>query len=818
MQRRRSADEQPKPDPDAQAKVSDPLWAAVAEDRRQEHLRQGRLLGSSWVSEEESLRPFAGDASDESRELSSRTAVDGKEPDAADQQDGAMDSGAFGYASNVSARSQATSRRGGSASSSRSSVAVAEQESLGASPRWSLLRSQSDLDVGSARGSSREEPEPEPEGPLQVPAGNGLVLWSDEDLRNFAAKRDVRFDGDRSDLEAVVTEELRKDLEKNIKDAHKKPIGMSVTSPLPSFVFATDTNLTAAMGQAREPRHLSTDTKEVLQMLRQAMSHKRTTMRLQLSDLKEAFTSMDTDNSGSLTADELKAGFQRLDLTLTDEACGILFDLLDTDHSGLLSYAELLRAMKTGIPHSHDRSGAKPVALPLKAIEIGKFRAVKGSGGTCSASLTFGSPTAPGGKLGGASLTWVMSRNDAYRNRGRIVLPLSDVIGLDVDGATLTVEVGRPPLVSVGHVFQDTVHWESAASTVTADKLTRGEAHRSRFHILRATSAFELNEWKQVLIQASHDHEMMLNAGLAFASSGGKQHSFGSVRASHSEEMERVNRFASAHRTDDGRFNSIHRKEFSLLQGSADAAYAHHTDGRSIVRKRPASASPTVGRSGSSSNMSRGGAMPGRYQSGSVDDSGAAGGGSLTGSPSANGSNSSRDRRGRLRHRSSRSAQSLGNSAWVAAHGGNGRSRAFARNAQESQRGEELPGQWTAAASKQSLLGHRPRVGTAATVKGDDGYGYSGAAASHHSADAAGGIIVVRSPASHITPMAEERTRGWNARRSRDGSAAASLSSASSQSLTTRSAKSPSLYAENQLISDALLRRLRVNHTVVEAY
>lgn len=654
---------------------------------------------------------------------------------------------------------------------------------------------------------------------MQVPAGNGLIMWSDEDLRNFAAKRDMRFDGDRQDLEAVVTAELRKDLEKNLKDAHKKPLGLNVTSPLPSFTFSTDANLTAAMGQAREPRHLHTDTQSVLQMLREAMSHRRTMYGTQISDLHDAFASMDTDNSGALTADELKAGFQRLDLTLTDDACAVLFDLLDGDHSGTLSYAELLRAVQTNAVHSSGRtqSDSQPTTMPLKAVEIGKFRSVKGPGGICSASLTFGNPSAPGGKLGGASLTWVMSRNDAYRNRGRIVLPLSDVIGLDVNGATLTVEVGRPPQVSVGHAFipadghmssadasVGTVQWEATTTAEAADKLTRGEAHRSRFHVLHAASAFELNEWKQVLTQASHDHEMMLDAGLAFASGGGLRRS-----NTQSSEKEHAARYESAHRTDDGRFNSIHRKEFNLLHGSADAALAHHTDGRSIVRKRPASAAPTVGRqssasgSSSSSNMARGGAMPGRYQSGSIDN-----GINLAGSSSNNGS---RDRRGRLHHRSSRSPQSLGNSAWANAHGSNGRSRAFRQAEENKNRGEALSRQWTAAASKQSLLGHRPQVGM------DDGYGYIGSPSAHHSADAVGGVAVVRSPASRITPMSAERARGRSARRSRDGSGAAVLTSASAKSLTSRSNRSPSLYAEKELISEALLRRLRVNHALVPA-
>lgn len=796
----RRGTKQPDADPDAAAKVSDPLWVAIAEDKRREHLRQGRLLGDSWVSEEETLRPFASESGSEAKR------------------------DALGPTGAASARQQPQPKHDFGSSergpvSSRASLMVAEQDSFGSSPRWSLLRSQSDLGVSRAYGStlSSREPPPESEGTMQVPAGNGLIMWSDEDLRNFAAKRDLRFDGDRQALEAAVTGELRKDLEKNLKDAHKKPLGLNVTSPLPSFTFATDAHLTAAMGQAREPRHLHTDTKSVLQMLRQAISHRRTIYGTQLSDLREVFASMDTNNSGTLTADEVKAGFQSIELELTDDACSILFELLDIDHSGALSYAELLRAIKTDSVHSGGQNGsaAEPTRMSLKAIEIGKFRSAKGPGGICSAVLTFGSPSAPGGKLGGASLTWVMSRNDAYRNRGRIVLPLSDVIGLDVNGATLTVEVGRPPQISLGHAFYavdghasstdtslGTVQWESSVSMEAADKLTRGEAHRSRFHILHAASAFELNEWKQVLIQASHDHEVMLNAGLAFASGGGLRRS--SVQAS-----DTASGYVSAHRTDDGRFNSIHRKEFNLLQGSADATLAHRTDGRSIVRKRPASASPTVGRhgndSGSNSNMARGGAMPGRYQSGSFDDSGSTLVRSLTGS-------GSRDRRGRLRHRSARTSQSLGNSAWATAHGSDGRSRAFTRQAEESNSGSEVLSQQWAPATGSSLLGHRPQAGE------DDGYGYSGALSAHHSADAVGGVAVVRPPASRITPMAEERVRGRSARRSRDGSGAASLTSASAtRSLTTRSNRSPSLYAETQLISEALLRRLRVNPAMVAA-
>eukprot|EP01043_Picozoa_sp_COSAG02_P035169 COSAG02_NODE_2503_length_8671_cov_20.133108_1_plen_154_part_10 len=149
---------EPEPDPDAAAKVSDPLWVAIAEDKRCEHLRQGRLLGNSWVSEEESLRPFASE--------------DGS------QTQGNGSGGKPARSERPQTHPKAVLRPDGCSVSSRASLVVAEQETFDSSPRWSLLRSQSDLEASreySNTPSSREQPEPE--GPVQVPAGNGLIMW-----------------------------------------------------------------------------------------------------------------------------------------------------------------------------------------------------------------------------------------------------------------------------------------------------------------------------------------------------------------------------------------------------------------------------------------------------------------------------------------------------------------------------------------------------------------------------------------------------------------------------------------------------------------
>ena len=443
------------------------------------------------------------------------------------------------------------------------------------------------------------------------------------------------------------------------------------------------------------------------------------------------------------------------------------------DHNGTLSYDELLNAMRSDQGQTHrSASSGDGATLQLREIAVGGFKATRGpGGGVCTATLIMGDRHAPGGILGGASLVWTFSRNDQYRNRARISLPLSNVIGLDVTGATLTVELGRPPSVAVGHAFPEQyggqqdekrMQWDPPSTTPAQDQVTKGEVHKSRFHTLRATSARELNEWKEALTSASFGHQQMLSAGLSWASGGGLRRS-----ATDSSEQERAARMASSRATDDGSFNSIHRVEFDWMHGSSNAAKAHSMQGASMLRPRSASpAGPSQSTIHEASTSLR--------------------------------SNSSvlwRDRQ-REHHRLTRSSQSLGNSGWGDGEA-NGRHKHSGRVA-DTQRPHvtgDTPAQWVVASSKQSLLGHRPRVGS----DHEDGYGYGGAVA-RHPAGEADGIVAVKSPLPRRTPKSDARTRARLAARQ------------SRATGTSRPTSAPSLYAETATLSDSVRTQHRNSH------
>ena len=245
-----------------------------------------------------------------------------------------------------------SSRQGATAAPPRPSSAppprpLQEELSLAASPRWGFL--QEDGDAGSqedaagarqqlshsrnalncARASELPLPLAEEDVDVEVPAGNGLVMWSEEDLKNFAAKRGVPFDGERAKVQATVTDVLRQDLTNQIAKAHTKPLGLSHTPLIPKFAFKTDKDVTASYGQAREPRHLPSAAIAVLSTLRQAMDQSRAVFDQRFHDLREAFTAMDGDGSGSLSPEELEEGFRQLGVEVGSEAMGVLFDLLD---------------------------------------------------------------------------------------------------------------------------------------------------------------------------------------------------------------------------------------------------------------------------------------------------------------------------------------------------------------------------------------------------------------------------------------------------------------------------------------------------------
>lgn len=64
----------------------------------------------------------------------------------------------------------------------------------------------------------------------------------------------------------------------------------------------------------------------------------------EIAGLREMFTAMDTDNSGAITFDELKAGLRRYGSTLKDTEIRDLMDAADVDNSGTIDYGEFIAA------------------------------------------------------------------------------------------------------------------------------------------------------------------------------------------------------------------------------------------------------------------------------------------------------------------------------------------------------------------------------------------------------------------------------------------------------------------------------------------
>ncbi|KAL9258791.1 Calcium-dependent protein kinase 4-like protein [Drosera capensis] len=64
----------------------------------------------------------------------------------------------------------------------------------------------------------------------------------------------------------------------------------------------------------------------------------------EIAGLKEMFTAMDTDNSGAITFEELKAGLRRYGSTLKDTEIRDLMDAADVDNSGTIDYGEFIAA------------------------------------------------------------------------------------------------------------------------------------------------------------------------------------------------------------------------------------------------------------------------------------------------------------------------------------------------------------------------------------------------------------------------------------------------------------------------------------------
>lgn len=64
----------------------------------------------------------------------------------------------------------------------------------------------------------------------------------------------------------------------------------------------------------------------------------------EIAGLREMFKAMDTDDSGAITFDELKAGLKKYGSTLKDTEIRHLMDAADVDNSGTIDYGEFIAA------------------------------------------------------------------------------------------------------------------------------------------------------------------------------------------------------------------------------------------------------------------------------------------------------------------------------------------------------------------------------------------------------------------------------------------------------------------------------------------
>ncbi|KAK4758476.1 hypothetical protein SAY87_019777 [Trapa incisa] len=64
----------------------------------------------------------------------------------------------------------------------------------------------------------------------------------------------------------------------------------------------------------------------------------------EIAGLREMFQSMDTDNSGAITFDELKAGLRKYGSTMKDAEIRDLMDAADVDNNGTIDYGEFIAA------------------------------------------------------------------------------------------------------------------------------------------------------------------------------------------------------------------------------------------------------------------------------------------------------------------------------------------------------------------------------------------------------------------------------------------------------------------------------------------
>ncbi|KAF7142011.1 hypothetical protein RHSIM_Rhsim06G0012400 [Rhododendron simsii] len=94
----------------------------------------------------------------------------------------------------------------------------------------------------------------------------------------------------------------------------------------------------AVLGRMKQFRAMNKLKKLALKVIAESLSEE------EIKGLKQTFKNIDTDNSGSITYEELKAGLTKLGSKLTESEITALMDAADVDKSGSIDYLEFITA------------------------------------------------------------------------------------------------------------------------------------------------------------------------------------------------------------------------------------------------------------------------------------------------------------------------------------------------------------------------------------------------------------------------------------------------------------------------------------------
>ena len=200
-----------------------------------------------------------------------------------------------------------------------------------------------------------------------------------------------------------------------------------------------------------------------VQQLRAAMASERTLYGARVCSPADFFKAVDRDGSGAVDAAEFQTALERLDVALTAEQLQVLFETMDADHSGQLSYGELLAELGgsvqelTGV-EAVGQAAEEPAAAgsaegagadSMQVEDIGEDAAAGAGAGTVPAEAvaaaepkveTFAAARATLSKEVEVSITEAVTEDAANAARSA----LKGILGNELPAAAAAAEVRKP--------------------------------------------------------------------------------------------------------------------------------------------------------------------------------------------------------------------------------------------------------------------------------------------------------------------------------------------------------------------------------------